>query len=482
MAHAADAIDTREAASLDRPHLGSEPARGPRKLPIIGLFLEIRSDPLGFAIRTANRYGDIASFRLGGNTVFMLNRPEFFHHVLVENYRNYHKSDFYKAVRPIFGNGLVTSEDATWKRQRQLAQPAFHRQQIAAIAAGMMDEIDLMLDGWAQAARDGSPIDVAAQTMELALGNIARAMFGTDVRDEFKNINESIAIILRRGEKEIWSPFPLPFWVPTLRNLRARQAVRRLDRIVYRVIDEHRQGEGKAKNLLTMLLSARYEDSDDGMTDTELRDQVLTILVAGHETVGTAAANIFYLVSKHPHVERRLVREIEEVLGDRRPCLEDLRRLEYTSMVVQEALRLYPSAWTISRKALKDDKIGGREIPAGSTIMLSPYVLHRNPDIWRNPEAFLPERFNADDVARRGKNTFVPFGGGPRACIGANFALTELQLLLVRTYQRYRLHAVPGFKLNLEPMISLRPAGGVMMQVRDAQPAGQTGYFAAAAE
>jgi len=209
---------------------------------------------------------------------------------------------------------------------------------------------------------------------------------------------------------------------------------------------------------------------------------VLTILVAGHETVGTAASIIFYLISNHPDVERRLVREIDEVLAGRRPSFDDLRHLEYTSMVVQEALRLYPSAWTISRKALKDDKLGEHEIPAGSTVMLSPYVLHRNPRIWPNPEAFMPERFSADEVARRDKTTFVPFGGGPRMCIGANFALTELQLLVARTYQRYRLNTLPGFKLNLEPMISLRPVGGVMMQVRDTQKAEQSAAFATAAE
>jgi len=479
------AIESREAASLDRQNFGSntsEHVPGPHRLPVIGLFLEIRSDPLGFALRMANQHGDIASFRLGGNTVFMANHPEFFHHVLVENYRNYHKSDFYKAVRPIFGNGLVTSEDDTWKRQRQLAQPAFHRKQIANIASGMVDEIDLMLDGWEQASRDGAPVDVAAQTMELALGNIARAMFGTDVRDEFETINDAIAIILRRGEKEIWSPLALPYWAPTPTNLRARRAVKRLNKIVYRVIDERRRGESTGEDLLSMLLSARYEDSGDGMTDAELRDQVLTILVAGHETVGTAASIILHLISKHPEVERRLVREIDEVLGGRRPGFDDLRHLEYTSMVVQEALRLYPSAWTISRKALKDDKLGEHEIPAGSTVMLSPYVLHRNPKIWPNPEAFVPERFSADEVARRDKTTFVPFGGGPRMCIGANFALSELQLLIARTYQRYRLNAVPGFKLNLEPMISLRPVGGVMMQVRDTEKTEQSAAFATAAE
>lgn len=476
------AIENRDAASLGRHQLGSKQVPGPHKLPLIGLFLEIRSDPLGFAIRTANQHGDIASFRLGGNTVFMVNRPEFFHHVLVDNYRNYHKSDFYKAVRPIFGNGLVTSEDGTWKRQRQLAQPAFHRKQIANISAGMVDEIDLMLDDWQHAARDGSPVDVAAETMELALGNIARAMFGTDVRDEFQTINDAIAVVLRRGEKEIWSPFALPYWVPTPTNLRARRAVKKLDNIVYRVINDRRSGESNGDDLLSMLLSARYEDSGEGMTDAELRDQVLTILVAGHETVGTAASIIFYLISKHPEVERRLTVEIDDVLGGRRPSFADLPRLEYTSMVVQEALRLYPSAWTISRKALKDDMLGEHEIPAGSTVMLSPYVLHRNPKIWPNPEAFVPERFTADEVARRDRTTFVPFGGGPRMCIGANFALTELQLLIARTYQRYRLSAVPGFKLNLEPMISLRPVGGVMMQVGETEKTEQSAAFATAAE
>lgn len=443
---------------------------GPRGLPLLGVAHLIRNDPLDFSLRMAREHGGMVAFKLATSPVFMMSRPEYFQHVLADNYRNYRKSDFYNAVRPIFGNGLVTSEGDTWKRQRQLAQPSFHRKQLEAIAKGMTDEIAAMIDRWADPAAAGRPVDVAAEAMALALGNIARAMFGTDVRDEFRAINRNIATILRRAEQQIWSPLALPSPYPTPGNVRSWRATEMLDRIVYRVIQERRASGEDRPDLLSMLLAARYDDTGERMTDRELRDMVLTILVAGHETVGTAAAIIFYLVSKHPDVEARLIEEVDSALGGRTPGFADLAALPYTGQVAQEALRLYPSAWTISRTALGDDVIDGVRIPAGATTMLSPYVMHRNPEFWPNPEAFDPARFVPEAVAARPKFAFVPFGGGPRVCIGSNFALTELRLLLAMVYQRFRPALTPGCRLKLEPMISLRPSAPLTMTLRPREP------------
>jgi cytochrome P450 len=439
---------------------------GPKGLPLIGPIREIRDDPLGFSVRMAQTYGEITGFNLGPHRVFMLNRPEYFHHVLVDNYRNYSKSRFYKAVGPIFGNGLVTSDGETWKRQRQLAQPAFHRKRIAEMAAGMTEEIHGMLDQWDAAATDGRPIDTLAACMELALGNITRAMFGTDVRSEFATINRSIGTILRRAEGQIWSALPVPYWFPTKSNVSAWRAARRLNDIVDRLIAECKEDAEERGDLLSMLITARYPDTGQAMAHEQLRDEVRTILIAGHETVGSTAGFITYLISKHPEIERRLVEEIDTVLGGDRPTFDHLSGLKYTNMVVREALRLYPSAWTISRQALQDDQIGPHHIPKGSTIMLSPYVMHRNPKYWDNPEAFIPERFTPEEIERRPSHSYVPFGGGPRGCIGDNFALTELTLLTAMIYQRFTLQVVPGYQLRPEPMISLRPIGGVAMHIQ----------------
>jgi len=441
-------------------------APGPKGLPLIGPIREIRDDPLGFSVRMARTYGEITQFNLGPNRVFMLNRPEFFQHVLVDNYRNYHKSKFYKAVGPIFGNGLVTSDGETWKRQRQLAQPAFHRQRIADLAAGMAEEIHVMLDQWDVAAQSGQSIDTLALCMELALGNITRAMFGSDVRAQFDTINSSIGTILRRAENQIWSALPVPYWMPTPANIGAWRAAKRLDRIVDALIAERDGDNDERGDLLSMLLTARYPDTGEAMPHEQLRDEVRTILIAGHETVGSTAGFITYLVSKHPDIERRMVSEIDSALNGTRPTFEDLPKLKYTNMIVREALRLYPSAWTISRQALEDDRIGPYDIRKGSTIMLSPYVMHRNPKYWNNPEAFIPERFTPEEIERRPKHSYVPFGGGPRGCIGDHFALTELTLLTAMIYQRFTLQVEPGYQLRPEPMISLRPVGGVAMHVQ----------------
>lgn len=464
-------ISTRESLgvperTLTPSNVGTPPVPGPKGLPLIGPIREIRDDPLGFSVRMARTYGEITGFNLGPHKVFMLNRPEFFRHVLVDNWRNYHKSRFYKAVGPIFGNGLVTSDGETWKRQRQLAQPAFHRKRIADLATGMTEEIHGMLNQWDAAAADGRSINTLTACMELALGNITRAMFGTDVRSEFETINQSIGTILRRAESQIWSALPVPYWFPSRMNIGAWRAARRLNDIVDRLIAERSEDGDERGDLLSMLLSARYEDTGKGMAHEQLRDEVRTILIAGHETVGSTAAFITYLVSKHPDIERRVVEEVDTVLRGRRPGFEDLRGLQYTNMVVREALRLYPSAWTISRQALQDDQIGPYHVPKGSTIMLSPYVMHRNPKYWNNPEAFVPERFAPEEVEQRQSHTYVPFGGGPRGCIGDNFALTELTLLTAMIYQRFTLQVVPGYTLRPEPMISLRPVGGVAMTVQ----------------
>lgn len=439
---------------------------GPTGLPLIGPIREIRSDPLAFSVRMALTYGAITGFNLGPNRVFMLNRPEFFQHVLADNYRNYQKSKFYKAVGPIFGRGLVTSEGKAWKRQRQLAQPAFHRQRLANMAAGMTEEIDAMLDQWDEAAASGASIDTLAACMKLALGNVTRAMFGADVRSDFDTINGAIGAILRRAEGQIWSALPLPYWFPTRMNVAAWRAARQLDEIVDKLIAERDGSTEERGDLLSMLQSARYEDTGDAMPAELLRDEIRTILIAGHETVGSTACFITYLVSKYPEVHRRIVEEIDTVLGGARPTFDDVRELKYINMVVREVLRLYPAAWTISREAIEDDEIGGYRIPKGSTIMLSPYVMHRNPKYWDNPEAFVPERFTPEAIEQRPRHSYVPFGGGPRGCIGDHFALTELVLLTAMIFQRFTLQVEPGYRMRLEPMISLRPIGGVAVHVK----------------
>jgi cytochrome P450 len=386
--------------------------------------------------------------------------PAFIKHVLLDNARNYHKSPLFERLREVVGNGLLTSEDALWLRQRRLAQPAFHRQRVMAMADVMVSCTEQMLERWDRAASPGAPIDVVAEMMALTQAIIVRTMFSTDLGATAGIVNRTWPIINRRIGETFWST-KLETTLPLPANLRFWRALRELETVVYRIIADRRENRRDETDLLSMLLSARDEETGSGMTDRQLRDEVLTMLLAGHETTSLALSWTYYLLSQHPDVEQGIIDEVDLVVGDGRPSFAHLDRLTRTRQAIEESLRLYPPAWGFSRQAVADDEIGGYHVPRGSLVFLIPFVVHRRPKLWPDPCRFDPGRFAPEHEAARPRFAYIPFGGGPRGCIGNQFAMVEAQLIVAAVAQRYRLELVPDQDIRPEPLITLRPAPGV---------------------
>ncbi|MGH9314140.1 MAG: cytochrome P450 [Vicinamibacterales bacterium] len=441
---------------------------GPRGYPLIGMLPHLRENPLRVYLDAAERYGDFVHMKAGAYHGYVVCNPDDIKHVLQDNYRNYHKSPLYDRLKAGLGNGLLTSEDDFWLRQRRLAQPAFHRQRLAALAATMAETTRAFLDRWRAFADRGEAIDVVNEMMRLTQDIIVLTMFSTDLGSDAEVVNWAWPLVNRHVGENFWS-LGIERRLPTPRNRRFRRALAELDAVVYRII-ERRRGARESSNgdLLSMLLSARDEETNETMSDTQVRDEVMTMLLAGHETTSLALSWAWYLLSTHPAVRTRLTREVRDALGGRPPSFDDLERLPFTRMVFDETVRLYPPAWGFSRQALADDRIGGYRIAKGQLVFMIPFVVHRRPSLWPNPEGFDPERFTPDQSARRHRFAYFPFGGGPRQCIGNQFALMEAAIILAMVVQRYRLDLVPGHPVEPQALITLRPRYGMRMTVHQA--------------
>jgi cytochrome P450 len=452
---------------------GPRPANGtlgPRGKPVLGSMRDFQRDKLGF-IRSLTRYGDVARYRTAHLTWYQINHPDGIRRVLQENNRNYGKGSLtLNFFKPVVGEGLITSEGALWLRQRRLIQPIFHRRSVAAFGALMTDETLAMLERWRPAMEGGEPLDVPVEMARLALDVVTGALFHAHVGEEPEVIGQAINTIVEDLGYRFEVPFYPPHRVPTPRNRRFRAAMRTVDQAVYAIIAERRRDGGDEEDLLALLMGTRDEASGEAMGDRQLRDEVMTLFLAGHETTANALSWALYLISTHPLVEGRLREELDEVLGaDRRvPTIGDLPDLTYTKMVVDETLRLYPPAWITNRQAIAEDEILGHRIPAGSFVTLSPYVLHRHPDYWTHPDTFDPERFVPGRTDGRPRFAYFPFGGGPRQCIGQSMALVEAQLVLATVLGRCRLRPTSARPVEAEALATLRPRGGLPMSVEPA--------------
>jgi cytochrome P450 len=433
---------------------------------------QLRSDPVGTFLDAADQYGDIAHLKAGPYHGFLLSDPADIKHVLQDNARNYHKSPLYQRLRDSLGNGLLTSEDSFWLRQRRLAQPAFHRQRLVAMADVMVSCAEQRLDRWEQTAANGETIDLVAEMMTLTQAIIVRTMFSTDLGETAEIVNRTWPIINRRIGETFWST-KLETTLPLPANRRFARALRELDTVVYRIIADRRQTRRDEADLLSMFLSARDEETGAGMTDRQLRDEVMTMLLAGHETTSLALSWTYYLLSRHPETERTITDEVDRVIGDRRPGFTHGDQLVYTRRVLEESLRLYPPAWGFSRLALGDDQIGGYRVPNGSIVFLIPFVIHRRPKLWPDPERFDPDRFTPEHESARPRFAYIPFGGGPRGCIGNQFAMLEAQLIVAAIAQRYRIELVPEQTIRPEPLITLRPTPGIRARIKKRGPRGR---------
>ncbi|MFO0658430.1 MAG: cytochrome P450 [Polyangiaceae bacterium] len=455
------------------PLLDGDPPSPPTE-PLVGHLRQLRAGQISFYAQSCVELGDVVKLRFGnrwrGLTAFLLSHPDHIRHVLQDHHRNFHKrTRGFDKLRLILGNGLLTSEGAFWLRQRRIAQPAFHRDRIAAFGSTMVRATEEMIDKrWAGYLASGRPFDVSDEMMRLTLRIVSETLMSRDLSDSADSVGHALDYLLSTAIKRIQSMIEIPMSVPTPSNRRLQEAIRTIDDVVLGVIEQRRREKDHGTDLIGLLMSARDEETGEGMTDAQLRDEVITIFIAGHETTANALTWTLHLLSTHPHVERELREELANVLGGRSPTPEDLPRLNYTKMVIQESMRLYPPAWTIGRGVEQDDEIGGYKIPAGSMVIVSPYLVHHNPRIWSNPEGFDPTRFSPENAASIPKFAYFPFGAGPRQCIGNGFAMTEAQLVLATMLQRVRLEESPGHSVVAQPQITLRPRDGLWVTAKKA--------------
>ncbi len=441
------------------------------RLPVVGGTLHYVHDPLGY-LEDAARLGDLVKMQFFRKAAWIVSDPVLIDQVLVKNAANFHKDMFARTLRSVIGDGLLTSEGDFWKRQRRLIQPAFHREHIAAYAQIMTDHAARSVAGW----RDGQSLDVHGALMELTAQIVTACLFGTSAGD-VGEVGASIDAVMERFSNPLFLMFPGASNLPLPINRRFREAAPRLDRIVRGFIEERRRklAEGESASasvshdLLAMLLEARDEDGSS-MSDQQVRDEVLILFLAGHETTALALSWTLHELSLNPGVERRLHDELARVLGSRAPTFDDLPKLEYAGRVVHEALRLHPPAWSLGRESLAPFELAGQRFEAGSWIWILPWTVQRDPRWYSDPLAFRPERWEDGFAKKLPKFAYMPFGGGPRVCIGNQFALMEAVLVLATICQRFFLRTEPGHRVVPDPAITLRFKHGLRMTLtkRDA--------------
>jgi cytochrome P450 len=433
----------------------------PRRYPLQN-WLALQRNPLRFLEGVA-RHGDVARFRLGPVFVYLVNDPDLIRSVLVTRADAYHKGRALERARRLLGQGLLTSEGALHLRQRRLMQPAFHRERIAGYGETMVRYAGRAAERW----KAGETIDVHKEMVALTLAIVGKTLFDADVEEEADEIGKALTEALELFQRLLMVPYgEFLEKLPIPSTLRFRSARRRLDATIARLIAERRRNPRDRKDLLTLLLLAQDTEGDGGgMTDTQLRDEAMTIFLAGHETTANAMAWTWHLLSQNPEAEGRLHEELDRVLEGRAPGVADLPRLRYTEMVLSESMRLFPPAWILGRRAIVDHELGGYRIPAGSIVLLSQWITHRDARYFPDPLRFDPQRFTAEAQAARPKFSYFPFGGGPRVCIGEGFAWMEGVLVLATIARRWRFLPVDGIPVTPAAMITLRPKSGLPMRI-----------------
>jgi cytochrome P450 len=429
-------------------------------LPVVGNLLEFRRDPLGFLTRCARDYGDVARYRVAHHIVYLLNRPDLIEQMLVVDHVNFMKGGVLRAGRALLGNGLLTTEGDEWRRQRRLVQPAFHRERVAAYSDVIVEYAQRMLAMW----RDGETRDIHHEMIRLALPIITHTLFDVRVDDEADRAGAAMHDFLEEFKQRMGMGALIPAWLPTPARQRSRRAIVRLEAMVDRMVNERRASGLDRGDLLSMLLRARDDDGSP-LTDRQLRDQVMTLFLAGHETTAVTLTWTWFLLAQSPQVEARLLEELRSVLNGRWPSAADVPRLTYTEKVIKESLRLYPPVWAITRVAVRDGEIGGYPVSAGMSVAMSQWVTHRDPRYFDRPEAFDPDRWTDELTKRLPKFAYFPFGGGPRVCVGAALAMMEAVLLLAAIAPRFHLSLVPNERVELWPSLTLHPKRGLPMRL-----------------
>jgi cytochrome P450 len=409
-------------------------------------------DPLMFFKSIASQYGDIVCYRPAPEPAYLLNHPDYIRHVLVDNNRNYTKATSSNLLfNKVVGDGLLTSEGEAWRRQRRMMQPAFHHTRIEKLDGMIVEATQSMLDVWQRAFESNQPIDVPREMSALTLTVTTRSLFGVDLGDEVREVGE----IINRAANFLEKPS----------NPRLIQSSQEFGAVVDRIIQQRKQNFKDGGDLLSSMLMVRDERSGAAMDDEQLRHQVMTLMLAGYETTASTLTWTWYLLSQNLWAMDRLRREVRETLQERPPRFSDLERMPYISMVLDESLRLFSPAWTMGRRAIAEDEIGGYHIPANTVLAICLYTLHRHPNFWLEPEVFDPERFSPENSKGRHKFAYIPFGAGPRQCIGNNFGLMEAALVVACILQRFELHLMHGIDVQPQALFVLRPSRDMLMSL-----------------
>ena len=451
-------------ASHSGPSVRHVAPPGPRGLPLVGNYLELVSaeSPIEMLTRAVREHGDVVQLRFGPYPYWLLTDQDAIHHVLVENAKNYRKSRNYAGLKLILGNGLVTSEGELWKKQRKLVAPAFTPRRVESFVPTFVRCARDMTAGWDRLLeKEREPIlDLHAAMMEVTFRIVGLTLFSTELGVGSDRLGPIIDTLNHFADQYSLSLVHLPMWVPLPSHRAFHAAMKELDSLVGYIVGERRKKGELGDDLLGVLMAARDEDAS-AMSDAQLRDEMLTLLSAGHETTANALAWTLYLLAQHPDAEQRLFDEVSRVLGDRPLEASDLPRLAYTERVIQEAMRIYPPVWGFEREAIADDVVAGYPLPKDTMVGIAPWTLHRDRRWWPDPEHFVPDRFLPERVKERPRFSYLPFGAGPRVCIGAGFAMMEAKAVLATIAQRHRVRLVHEHRVALDPAVTLRPKNGI---------------------
>jgi len=441
---------------------------GPRGHWLLGSLPPLRADMLGFFEECFRDYGDAVYFRPGNRRSMLLSHPDDIERVLVTENRRFIKNYALQFLKPLLGNGLLINEGESWLRQRRLIQPAFARPRVESYSPAMIASTQRMLDEWRNGrSRSGETRDIVPAMMRLTMEIAGKTLLGIELGDEFNKIAQLLELTMYDFLGRFSAAIPLPFWLPTPRNLRLRLTVRQLDRILQSLIDRRRAQGASGGDFLSLLLNAKDDQDGRGISDRQIRDEVMTMFLAGHETTAVALCWTWLLLAQHPEIQERVAAEATAVLGDHEPTAADVSKLVFCEQVIRESMRLYPPAYVVGRRPIEDLSIGGHFIPAGTNVLMSQWIVHRDPRWYDDPLRFHPDRWTDGLASRLPKYAYFPFGGGPRLCIGNTFAMFEAPLVLALISRRYRLLLATSDEIRIQPAVTLRPRDPILMRIEN---------------
>jgi len=439
---------------------------GPVGLPFAGSLFQMRKDPLAFFRGISREFGDVVPFRIGLQKIYLINHPDHLKRIFQENRDNYVRSKYYGQLAPIIGDGLFTLEGKVWRKQRKTSQPAVSGPNLVNMTGVMVQVAKEMVERLEWYGKTGYPLEISKEAFHFKLTIVMRSLFSAELdRKDFEQVLGALTAILKEIEKRVWEIYSIPLWVPSPRNLKLKSAINTMSRIIDGVVNRRLASKDNHDDLLDMLIRAEKDCGWDEDSLRSLRDQIISIAIAGHETGAVSLCWLTHELSKNPSIAQKIRAEADAVFGDGEPDFQSFQNLKYTHQVFKEILRLYPPLWTVSRQTKEADTLGAHKLPRDAIVMLSPYVMHRNPKFWDNPEVFDPDRFLPEAEEKRHKHAYFPFGGGPHLCLGNRFGALEGVLSLAMLCQKYDFETCPGQNLEPVPMTTLRPSGAMFIKI-----------------